>query len=440
MAIKAIKMINKNTSKIAIFFLFTVNILISNYSVFAETLGKIAAVVEDDVILEQELNQEVATISQRIQASKTQMPPEYVLRKQVLEKLIIDKLQRQLAEKAGINVTEEMLNNSASDIAQRNNMSLQQFREELQRQGISYKSFLDNMRNEIIINQLRGREIGGRIKVTDREVDHYMETQGQISNDAAVQYHLGHILIAIKEAASASEIKKAQNKADKLVNNLRAGQDFTQAAISESEDDNALKGGDLGWRTINDIPTLFTDNVNKMKLNDVSDPIRSPSGFHIIKMLDIKGLSNDHMITKTKVRHILVKTNELIDDDEAKKRLLALKARIIDGDDFASLARAHSDDKGSAIKGGSLDWVGPDDLVKPFEEAMGKLEINQISEPVQTQFGWHLIQVLDRKNKDDSLEHKRNNVRDAIRKRKIEEETELWMRRLRDEAYVEIYP
>ncbi len=440
MAIKAIKMINKNTLKIAIFFLFTFNILISNYSVFAETLGKIAAVVEDDVILEQELNQEVATISQRIQASKTQMPPEYVLRKQVLEKLIIDKLQRQLAEKAGINVTEEMLNNSAADIAQRNNMSLQQFREELQRQGISYKSFLDNMRNEIIINQLRGREIGGRIKVTDREVDHYMETQGQINNDAAVQYHLGHILIAVKEAASATEIQKAQNKADKLVNNLRAGQDFTQAAISESEDDNALKGGDLGWRTINDIPTLFTDKVSKMKLNEVSDPIRSPSGFHIIKMLDIKGLNSDHMITKTKVRHILVKTNELIDDDEAKKRLLALKARIIDGDDFASLARAHSDDKGSAIKGGSLDWVGPDDLVKPFEEAMGKLEINQISEPVQTQFGWHLIQVLDRKNKDDSLEHKRNNVRDAIRKRKIEEETELWMRRLRDEAYVEIYP
>jgi peptidyl-prolyl cis-trans isomerase SurA len=439
MDIKVNKMINRHTLKIAIFSLFTFTLLINNHSVFAEVLGKIAAVVEDDVILEQELNQEVATISQRIQASKTQMPPEYVLRKQVLEKLIIDKLQRQLAEKAGINVTEEMLNNSAADIAQRNNMSLQQFREELQHQGISYKSFLDNMRNEIIINQLRGREIGGRIKVTDREVDHYIETQGQISNDAAVQYHLGHILIAVKEAASASEIQKAQNKADKLVNNLRAGQDFTQAAISDSEDDNALKGGDLGWRTINDIPTLFTDKVSKMRMNEVADPIRSPSGFHIIKMLDIKGLNSDHMITKTKVRHILVKTNELIDDDEAKKRLLALKARIIDGDDFASLARAHSDDKGSAIKGGSLDWVGPDDLVKPFEEAMGKLEINQISEPVQTQFGWHLIQVLDRKNKDDSLEHKKNNVRDAIRKRKIEEETELWMRRLRDEAYVEIY-
>jgi len=428
----------KTPLKIVFFSLFTATILSCYLSVSAEVLGKIAAVVEDDVILEQELDKEVALITQRIQASNTQMPPEYILRKQVLEKMIVDKLQRQLAEKAGISITEEMLNNSAADIAQKNNMSLQQFREELQRQGLDYKSFLDNMRNEIIINQLRGREIGGRIKVTDREIDHYLETQGQASNDA-IQYHLGHILIAVKEAASSTEIQQAQSKADKLVNNLRAGQDFTQAAISESEDDNALKGGDLGWRTINDIPTLFTDKVKTMLANQVADPIRSPSGFHIIKMLDIKGL-NDHIITQTKVRHILIKTNDLIDDEEAKKRLIALKTRIIDGDDFASLARAHSDDKGSALKGGSLDWVGPDDLVKPFEEAMGKLEINQISEPIQTQFGWHLIQVLDRKNKDDSLEHKRNNVRDSLRKRKIEEETELWMRRLRDEAYVEIMP
>jgi peptidyl-prolyl cis-trans isomerase SurA len=428
----------KTPLKIVFFSLLTATILSCYLPVSAEVLGKIAAVVEDDVILEQELDKEVALIAQRIQASNTQMPPEYILRKQVLEKMIVDKLQRQLAEKAGITITEEMLNNSAADIAQKNNMSLQQFREELQRQGLDYKSFLDNMRNEIIINQLRGREIGGRIKVTDREIDHYLETQGQASNDA-IQYHLGHILIAVKEAASSTEIQQAQSKADKLVNNLRAGQDFTQAAISESEDDNALKGGDLGWRTINDIPTLFTDKVKTMLANQVADPIRSPSGFHIIKMLDIKGL-NDHIITQTKVRHILIKTNDLIDDEEAKKRLIALKTRIIDGDDFASLARAHSDDKGSALKGGSLDWVGPDDLVKPFEEAMGKLEINQISEPIQTQFGWHLIQVLDRKNKDDSLEHKRNNVRDSLRKRKIEEETELWMRRLRDEAYVEIMP
>jgi peptidyl-prolyl cis-trans isomerase SurA len=316
-------------------------------------------------------------------------------------------------------------------------MTLQQFRAELARQGMSYKSFLDNMRNEIIINQLRSREIGGRIKVTDREVEHSMETQEKIGEEA-VQYHLGHILIAVKEAASATEIQKARNKADDLVKKLRAGQDFNQTAMSDSEDDNALKGGDLGWRTLKDIPTLFSDKVSNMRQGEVADPVRSPSGFHIIKMLELKGLDN-HIITKTKVRHILIKTNELIDDEEARKRLLALKARIADGDDFAALARAHSDDKGSALKGGSLDWVGPGDLVKPFEEAMGKLDITQISEPVQTQFGWHLIQVLDRENKDDSQEHKKNMVRDAIRKRKIEEETELWMRRLRDEAYVEIY-
>ena len=415
-------------------------LLTYNYPVFSESLGKIAAVVEDDVILQQELDKEVGLIAQRIRASNNpQMPPESVIRKQVLEKIIIDKLQRQLAEKAGISVTEDMLNSSAADIAQRNNMSLENFREELQKQGLSYKQFLENMRNEIIINQLRGREIGSRIKVTDKEIDHSLETQESIGSDS-IQYHLGHILIAVREGASSSEIQKAEKKAEKTVSLLRTGQDFSQIAMSESEDGNALKGGDLGWRSANDIPTLFTDKVNRMLKDEVSEPIRSPSGFHIIKMLDIKGGLDDHTITKSKVRHILIKTNELIDDDEAKKRLLEIKDRVLHGEDFAALARTHSDDKGSAIKGGSLDWVNPGDLVRPFEEAMEKLSINQISEPIQTQFGWHLIQVLERQNKDNSVEHKRNQVREIIRKRKIEEETELWMRRLRDEAYVEIYP
>ena len=430
-------MIDQNIIKKVIMALLIGNLIFSTVLVSAEMLGKIVAVVEDDVILEQDLEKETADITQRIQANHSQMPPESILRKQVLEKMIIDKLQRQLAEKAGITITEEIVNNSVADIAQRNNMTVPQFRAELDRLGQSYKSFLDNMRNEIIINQLRSREIGGRIKVTDREVDHFMETQENAGSEA-VQYHLGHILIAVKEAASASLIQKAQSKADELVKKLRAGQDFTKTALSDSEDGNALKGGDLGWRTLKDVPTLFSDKVSQMSSGEVSDPIRSPSGFHIIKMLEVKGLDN-HIITKTKVRHILIKTNELVDDEEARKRLLALKARILDGDDFAVLARAHSDDKGSALKGGSLDWVGPGDLVKPFEETMSKLGIKQISEPVQTQFGWHLIQVLDRESKDDSHEYKKNLVKDAIRKRKIEEETELWMRRLRDEAYVEIY-
>ncbi len=430
-------MMKYDNIKQAIVAMVLCHLMFSSFSVHAEVLGSIIAVVEDDVILERELQKEVAVIQQRIQQSNAQMPPAHVLRKQVLEKMIIDKLQRQLAEKAGITVSEEMLNSSAADIARRNNMNVEQFRAELEGQGISYQSFLDNMRNEIIINQLRGREIGGRIKVTDREVEHYLETQDKIGEESS-QYHLGHILIAVKEGAASTEIQKAQSKADELVKKLRGGQDFSQTAISESGDANALKGGDLGWRTQSEIPTLFVNEVQQMKQGDVSEPIRSPSGFHIIKMVELKSMDN-HMIVKSKVRHILIKTNELIDDAEAKKRLLALKARIADGDDFAALARAHSDDKGSALKGGSLDWVSPGDLVKPFEETMAKLRINEVSEPIQTQFGWHIIQVLGRENKDDSNEFKKNLVRDAIRKRKIEEETELWVRRLRDEAFVEIY-
>jgi peptidyl-prolyl cis-trans isomerase SurA len=434
---RKIEMIKQINMKRTIVIVLLCNLLFGSFLVHAEVLDTIIAVVEEDVILERELQKEVAAIEQRIQQSNAAVPPIYVLRKQVLEKMIVDKLQRQLAEKAGINVNEEMLNSSAADIARRNNMDLEQFRSELESQGISYQSFLDNIRNEIVINQLRGREIGGRVKVTDREVEHYMETQDKIGEEST-QYHLGHILIAVKEGASSTEIQKAMGKADDLVRKLREGQDFTQTAISDSDDANALKGGDLGWRTMSAMPTLFINVIAQMSQGDVSDPIRSPSGFHIIKMLELKGTDN-HMIVKTKVRHILVKTNELVDDAEAKKRLYALKARIADGDDFAALARAHSDDKGSALKGGSLDWVGPGDLVKPFEDAMTKLGINEVSEPVQTQFGWHVIQVLGRENKDDSSEFKKNLVREAIRKRKIEEETELWIRRLRDEAFVEIY-
>jgi peptidyl-prolyl cis-trans isomerase SurA len=423
----------RKTQKIA---LLCGTLLISAFS-NAEVLDNIIAIVEDDVILENELQREVATIEQRIAASKSPMPPLSILRHQVLERMIIDKLQRQLAEKAGININDEMLNSSAADIARRNNMSPEEFRVELQKQGMNYAAFLENLKNEIVVNELRGREIGGRIKVTDREIEHYLETQGKVGEEL-VQYHIGHILIALPEGASSTAIQTAQEKATNLVKKLRAGQDFTQTAMSESNDGNALKGGDLGWRTLKDMPTLFVGEVGKLRQGDISEPLRSPSGFHIIKMLELKGLNENHTVVKTKVRHILIKTNELVDDAEASKRAWTLKERIVSGDDFATLARANSDDKGSAIKGGSLDWVESGALVKPFEEAMTKLKVNEISNPVQTQFGWHIIQVLDRENRDNSAEFKKNQVRDAIRKRKIEEETELWLRKLRDEAFVEI--
>jgi peptidyl-prolyl cis-trans isomerase SurA len=413
-------------------------LLINSVLVHAEPVDRIIAIVENDVILESELEREIYAIRARMQESQTQLPPDSILHKQVLEKMIIDRLQRQLAEHAGVNISEDMLTSAATDIAQRNNMSLEQFRSELEASGMSYKAFLDNIRNEMVINQIRAREIGDRIKVSDSEVEHYLETQGTADLQNK-QYHLGHILIAVKEGSSASEIQKAEVKAKALVKKLRAGQDFAQTAITESNDTNALKGGDLGWRSINDVPAQLADGIKIMRVNEVSEAIRSPSGFHIIKMLGIKTGSDAHVVTTTRVRHILIKTNELLDDAEARKRLFALKARIAEGDDFASLARAHSDDKGSAIKGGELGWVEPGSLVKPFEEAMTKLKINELSDPVQSQFGWHLIQVLERKDKDNASEQQKNAIKEAIRKRKIEEETELWLRRLRDEAYVEIH-
>lgn len=410
-------------------------LVVSEHSA-AEYLDSIVAVVEDDVILFSELQREMAMVRNQIAANNMTPPPDRYLYKQVIERLILTKLQRLLAARSGIKISEEMLTQSLSDIAAQNNMTLDEFQTELTLQGMSYNEFAENVRNEIIINQLRGREIGERVKVTDREVQHYLEThQGEAEQNK--KYHIGHILISLPEGAASDDIQAARNKAEKIVNELRNGADFKETAIAMSDGGKALEGGDLGWRKKSQLPTIFVDQVDSLQAGMISDPIRSPSGFHIIKMLDLQG-EDKHMVTQTKVRHILIKTNELVDDKEARRQLLLLKERIIDGDDFGSLAQSHSDDQGSAIKGGDLGWVVPGALVPPFEKAMNKLKISEISDPVQSQFGWHLIQVLDREQKDDSEEYKRNLAREEIRKRKIEEETELWLRRLRDEAYVDI--
>jgi peptidyl-prolyl cis-trans isomerase SurA len=410
-------------------------------SVQAETLDRIVAVVEEDVVLDSELNQEVQTIVRKLQANHVAMPPANILRKQVLERIIIQKLQRQLAEKSGAQVSEEMLQSAIADIARNNKMSIEQFKANLTKQGISYKKFAENVSNEIIISQLRSREIAGRIKVTDNEIKHYIETHNK-SGNADNSYHLGHILVSVPETASAKQIQKAKERATSIVDKLRKGQSFSELAMSASDDEQALKGGDLGWRTLGEVPTIFVDAVSKMQEGEVAEPLRSPSGFHIIKLLETKGgikLDEKHTAVKTKARHILIKTNEIVNDEEAKNKLLALKQRLKDGDDFATLARGNSDDKASALKGGDLGWVTSGVLVPPFEEAMNSLAVNQISDPVQTQFGWHIIQVLERQKQDNSSEFRKTQVAEEIRRRKIEEETELWLRRLRDESFVEVY-
>lgn len=433
---------NMNTQKIITTFAISFALVLSFFSTVlqAETLDRIIAIVENDVVLDRELNREVAAIAQKIKASKMPMPPATILRKQVLERLIMQKLQSQLAQRSGAQISDEMLLSAVTNIANENNMSYAQFRETFEKQGLNYKGFEDKIKNEIIIEQMRLREISGRIKVTEREVQHYLETGANGGDD--VSYHLGHILVALPEGATASSIQKAQAKAKAIIAKLRAGEDFGQLAMRFSEGSKALSGGDLGWRSIEQMPTVFTDVVPSLKEGDIADEIRSPSGFHIIKVLGLKGVINmqeQHIVTKTQARHILLKTNELMNDEDASKKLATLKQRIIDGDDFATLARSHSEDTASALKGGDLGWVTSGVLVPAFEKAMNELGINEISNPVQSPFGWHLIQVLDRQQQDDSSEFRKSQVREQIRRRKIEEETELWMRRLRGEAFIEIY-
>ncbi len=406
----------------------------------AQILDQIIAIVEEDVVLESELARETAMIAARIKASQNLMPPELLLRKQVLERLVIQKLQQQLAMRSGIEINDNILQSAVMDIARNNNMSYEQFRAELTSKGMDYQAFAANIRNEIIVNQLRAREIGSRVQVTDREIEHYLETQAHLGGNNA-SYHLGHILISVPETASASVIQTATTKAQNLITKLRAGKNFKQLAIQMSDDDKALTGGDLGWRTLGQVPTVLVEAVSNMQANDISEPIRSPSGFHIVKVIEVSGgldLDTEHVITKTQARHILIKTNALINDAEAESRLLGLRKRIQDGDDFANLARSNSDDKGSALKGGDLGWVKPGVLVPKFEQTMQSLAINEISQPIQTQFGWHIIQVLDKKQLNDSSEHQKDQVKEEIKRRKIEEETELWLRRLRDEAFVTI--
>lgn len=399
---------------------------------------RIVAVVEDGVILESELNSRIATILRNLRENNTPEPPDFVLRRQVLDRMILEKLQIQTAERGGIRVDEETLRQAIQQIAARNRMSLEEFRQALEEEGGGYARFSEQIRGEILISRLRAAQVNNRIKISDREIDNFLATENLPSGSGqGSEFRLGHILIATPPGASSEQVRKAGNKAERLVEELKKGADFRQTAIAESNDSYALNGGDLGWRSAAALPSLFADVIPGMKEGEVTGPIRSSSGFHIVKLLETRG-GGKLSSTRTHVRHILLKTSEVLNDDDARERLLTLRRRMESGEDFASLARGHSDDKGSAIKGGDLGFVERGALVPAFEYAMDRLREGEISEPVQTQFGWHLIQVLGREQKDDAQDIKRTQAREALFRRKAEEETELWLRQMRDEAYVEI--
>ena len=399
-------------------------------------IDRIVAVVNDGVILESELNTFLAGIKAQLRSrGGVNLPPEDVLRRQALERLIMQKLQLQTAEETGIRVDDETLNQAVQSIAQRNNMGLDQFRRALEADGYSFAQFRENIREEILIGRLQQRNVDDRIQVSDQEIDNLLANQDSQAGDGET-YRLRHILVAVPEAASPEQIQAARNKAEQVLAQLRAGADFRQTAIAVSDGQQALEGGDLGWFPENELPGLFADVVPNLEPGQVTELLRSPSGFHIVRLEETKG-AEKHTVRQTHARHILLRTNELVSDDDAQGRLQQLRSRIIGGDDFADLAKAHSDDAISAREGGDLGWMNPGDTDPRFEQAMNELAVGEVSEPVESSFGWHLIQVLERREQDDTQEFQRTQAREQIRARKRQETLELWLRRLRDEAYVE---
>lgn len=400
------------------------------------TVDRIVAVVNDDVIMASELAVKVRTLRNQMREQNAQLPPADILERQVLESIIINKLQLQFAQNTGIQIDEETLNRTISNIAAENKLNLTQFREILEHDGYNYEGFREDIRNEITISRLRQRQVDNRVTVTDREIDLLLANE-EIQGGAETQYHLSHILIAMPEGATADEIEQARLVADKVKEDLENGADFAALAAEVSDGQQARQGGDLGWRKIEEIPSLFTAQTIKMKEGEVSEPIQSPSGFHIIKLSGLRNSDQVHIVTQTHARHILLRLNELLTEEEARQRLAQLKLRIEAGDDFAELARSHSEDPGSAINGGDLGWANPGDMVPEFQEQMDQLEPGEISEPFASPFGWHIVQVLERRQHDNTEDFRRAKAREIIRVRKTEEARQNWMRSLRDEAYVE---
>jgi peptidyl-prolyl cis-trans isomerase SurA len=398
-------------------------------------LDRIAAVVDNDVVTQTELDRRLRAVMRKLSARPGLMPPAELLRRQVLERMVLERLQLQMAERRGIRIDDLTLNETMRKIARRNNLSLQEFRDRLVNSGIDYAEFREQVRNEVIIDKLQERVIDRKVRVSDQEIEDFIASQsGALNSD--VEYRIGHILIALPEGATPDEVKAARDKAMAIRERLLEGEDFAQLAASESDGQKALEGGDLGWRKANQLPSIFARDITKLDVGDISEPIRSPSGFHIIKLQDRRGQTSQ-VIQQTHARHILIKTSAVVDDDQARTQLNSLRQRLLNGTDFAELARSNSDDAASAVDGGDLGWSNPGELVPEFEEVMGSLQPGQISEPFRSPYGWHIVEVLGRRDYDGTEEVLRAQARQILRARKIEEQTELWERRLRDESYVE---
>jgi len=399
-------------------------------------LDSIVAIVNDDVIVASELRNEVDMVLPQMRERGTPVPPRDTLREQVLDRLILQRLQLQRAAEVGIEADDAILRQALTSIAARNGLTLGELRQTLEASGVAFEQFREDTRQQLITSRLQTQEVINNIQVTEQEVDRFLEKEAsRLIERTAVR--LQHILVATPESASDEEVEVAQRRAASLVAKLRGGADFARVAAADSDGRQALEGGDLGWFDMGAVPSLVSELAFTMNKGEISDPLRSPSGFHIIRLADIRG-AGPTVVTQTHARHILIRTNELVAAEDAQRRLDQLRMRILGGEDFAVLAQAHSDDTGSALQGGDLGWLAPGDTVPEFEGEMAKLAPQGVSRPFQTPFGWHIVQVIERRDQDTTDEVMRNKARQAIRERKANEEIDLWLRRLRAEAYIEV--
>jgi peptidyl-prolyl cis-trans isomerase SurA len=401
-----------------------------------QPLDAIVAVVNDDVIVQSELENEIELLLPQLQQSGAAIPPRAELEQQVLDRLILKRLQIQRAKMIGIEVDDATLLQAMENIAARNGMTLDELQLTLESGGIDFNDFREDTRMQILTSRLQAQEVAKDIRVSEPEIDRFLETQSDSLLERR-EVRLQHILVALPDEPTPDDIRAAEQKAQSLLKRVRGGEDFGRVAAANSDGRNAANGGDLGWFEMADVPSLAAAPARQLDKGKVSDPIRSPSGFHLIKVTDIKG-DDPKPITQTHARHILIRTNELVSDEDAKRRLSRLRTRITGGDPFETLARANSDDTGSALKGGDLGWISPGDTVPKFEKVMNSLPPNEISQPFQSSFGWHIVQVLERRDQDTREDLLRMKAVEAIRADKAEDATEIWLRRLRDEAFVEV--
>ena len=401
-----------------------------------QILDQVIAIVDNDIIMQSELDQRTTAIVNRLSRQGTPLPPTATIKKRVLEQLILESIQLQLADRAGIRIGDEQLNSTIQNIAKSNHMTLDQFEAQLEREGDSYANARRQIRREMTITRVQKQEVDRRVRVTEQEISNYLASKEgrEMSNS---EYYIGHILIALPESASMKDIAAAKEKAQKVKSLLDSGEDFEKIAVAYSDGRQALKGGVIGWRKENELPSIAAEIIPKLKIHEISKMIRTDSGFHFVTVLDKRG--GDHkMIEQTNVRHILISPSEIRTDAEAKEIIDQLYDRINRGDDFASIAKAHSDDPVSAIDGGSLGWVSPGQMLPEFEQVMDGLKKDELSPPFRTKFGWHTMKVEGRRTKDLGKQILKSQAQREIYNRKFEEEVTYWRLQIRSEAFVEV--